>query len=802
MLPDILRNDDETEEANDIYDNDGDGAETGTDGPDRIFGWAESESEGVDATSPDDTLEGGAGDDTLSGGIGNDTLLGGDGADSLKGGDGDDVFNGGAGIDQFDLGIAPGAERITDLEAGETVQIGGFASAPTITDDGTDTTITDGAPAPGRSVLLEGVLAAELAISGPDTDGLYAVTRLDPASLVPVAATIGGQTSATVTEETAATLTASGALTISDPNPGEAAFVPQSATAGSFGTFNIGSNGAWSYSADNSQAAIQNLNTGETLTDSFIVSSIDGTTETVSITINGLTDPVAAVIGGDQAGAVTEDAAATLSTSGSLSVTDPNPGEASYVAQSASAGAYGTFDLATNGAWSYSADNSQAAIQGLVSGGSLTDSFTVTTADGTTGTVTITINGTDDTAVIGGDQTRTVSEDDGSTLNAVGVLSVTDPDAGEASYVAQAATAGTYGTFDLGTNGAWSYSADNSQAAVQALAGGATLTDSFTVTTADGTTGTVTITITGTNDPAVIGGDQTGAVTEDDAATLTDSGTLTVTDPDTGEASYVAQVATAGTYGTFDLGTNGAWTYAADNSQAAFQALGGGAMLTDSFTVTTADGTSSTVVITINGVTDAAVIGGDQAGAVTEDDAATLTDSGTLTVSDTDTGEANYIAQAATAGTYGTFDLATNGVWSYSADNSQAAIQALASGATLTDSFTVTTADGTSSTVVITINGVNDAAVIGGDQTGSVTEDDGSTLNAVGVLTVTDADAGEANYVAQVATVGSYGTFDLGTNGVWSYSADNSQPAIQALNSGDSLTDVFAVTTADGTNGS
>lgn len=144
-LPVIFGRDDDADDTSFIYDNDGDGAETGTDGADRIFGWAETESEGIDATSPDDMLDGGAGDDTLSGGIGNDTLLGGDGADRLDCGTGDDVFTGGAGIDQFDLGIDPGTERITDLEAGETVQIGGFASAPMIADDGTDTKIADSA---------------------------------------------------------------------------------------------------------------------------------------------------------------------------------------------------------------------------------------------------------------------------------------------------------------------------------------------------------------------------------------------------------------------------------------------------------------------------------------------------------------------------------------------------------------------------------------------------------------------------------------------------------------------------------
>ena len=49
-------------------------------------------------------------------------------------------------------------------------------------------------------------------------------------------------------------------------------------------------------------------------------------------------------------------------------------------------------------------------------------------------------------------------------------------------------------------------------------------------------------------------------------------------------------------------------------------------------------------------------------------------------------------------------------------------MQALNVGQTLTDTFTVTTVDGTAQLVTITINGANDAAVITGTATGAVTE--------------------------------------------------------------------------------
>jgi hypothetical protein len=84
------------------------------------------------------------------------------------------------------------------------------------------------------------------------------------------------------------------------------------------------------------------------------------------------------------------------------------------------------------------------------------------------------------------------------------------------------------------------YTADNTQTAIQELGEGLTLTDTITVQAIDGTTHDVTLTITGTNDAAVIAGNDQGSVTEDATTpTITDSGTLTITDVDLNEATFV-----------------------------------------------------------------------------------------------------------------------------------------------------------------------------------------------------------------------------------------------------------------------
>ena len=361
-----------------------------------------------------------------------------------------------------------------------------------------------------------------------------------------------------------------------------------------------------------------------------------------------------AIIGGLDTVSVAEDDAATLTASGALTVTDTDAGEASFTAETVT-GTYGSLTIDANGNWNYSADNTQTAIQSLADGDSLTDTVTVQSVEGTTKSITITINGTNDAAVIGGVDTASITEDDAATLTASGALTVTDADAGEASFTAETVT-GTYGDLTIDANGNWSYSADNTQSAIQSLADGDSLTDTVTVQSVDGTTKNITITINGTNDAAVIGGVDTASVTEDDAATLTASGALTVTDTDTGEASFTAETVT-GTYGDLTIDANGNWNYSADNTQSAIQSLADGDSLMDTVTVQSVDGTTKDITVTINGTNDAAVIGGVDIASITEDDdAATLTASGALTVTDADAGEASFTAETVT-GTYGSLTI-------------------------------------------------------------------------------------------------------------------------------------------------
>jgi VCBS repeat-containing protein len=162
----------------------------------------------------------------------------------------------------------------------------------------------------------------------------------------------------------------------------------------------------------------------------------------------------------------------------------------------------------------------------------------------------------------------------------------------------------------------WTYTLNNNNAAVQALNNGQTLTDTFTVHTVDGTAQLVTVTINGSNDAAVISGTTTGSVVEaggvnnGTAGTPTAIGTLTDTDVDNPANSFTAVTAGAATtngYGSFGMTAAGVWTYTLNNNNAAVQALNSGQTLTDTFTVHTVDGTAQLVTVTINGADDAPV---------------------------------------------------------------------------------------------------------------------------------------------------------------------------------------------------
>uniref|UniRef100_UPI002FDF5167 Ig-like domain-containing protein n=2 Tax=Zoogloea TaxID=349 RepID=UPI002FDF5167 len=280
----------------------------------------------------------------------------------------------------------------------------------------------------------------------------------------------------------------------------------------------------------------------------------------------------------------------------------------------------------------------------------------------------------------------------------------------------QTNTAGTYGRFSINAAGAWTYT---TLSALDTLDAGQVVTDVFTVTTSDGGSATVTITITGTNDVASLSSGS-ASLTETDAVQNT-GGTLTLTDADTTAATVAPQTNTAGTYGRFSINAAGAWTY---TTLSALDTLDAGQVVSDVFTVTTSDGGSATVTITITGTNDIASLSSGSA-SLTETDAVQNT-SGTLTLTDADTTDATVVAQTNTAGTYGRFSVDATGIWTYTTSS---ALNQLNAGQVVSDVFTVATSDGGSATVTVSITGTNDAPTAVAD-TASTSEDTPISIDA------------------------------------------------------------------------
>ncbi|MEJ7139509.1 VCBS domain-containing protein, partial [Amphibiibacter pelophylacis] len=607
------------------------------------------------------------------------------------------------------------------------------------------------------------------------------------------APTIKGDSTGILTEDSASAAT--GKLTILDPDLQQGVATQSGAKAatvpGVYGTLSINTSGEWSYRLDNGSSKVQALRAGESVTEKLTVYAADGKTpQIITLTINGQNDKAtisnasATVVEDGPAGA---PAGARQTASGQLTITDPDSGEAQLnVSATTLKGQYGDLTLTASGAWTYTLRNGDANVQALKGDERVSETFNVVSKDGTgQGQIVITVVGTNDAAQVAGVSTGQVRED--ATLSASGQLTITDRDSGEAAFVPATLT-GQYGTLVLQASGSWKYELNNSAAAVQKLLGSDVRDEVFTVRTADGTAVPVTIKVSGADEALSISSGR-GAVAEDGTAAAT--GTITGSTVG-GDAVTFAAATLPGSYGKLVLQASGAWKYELDNTRA--QPLKGGETATETFALTSADGQKTSVTISISGAADGATISGSTTGTVAEDTSPSV--SGKLTVTDLDAGQAAMVPGTQT-GTYGKLVLQADGAWKYELDAAKS--QPLKGGETVSEVFTVSSVDGTKSTVTITVNGSNDAATVTGTQTATVTESNGSsTVTAKGTVTVNDVDRGEGG-VREGTYTGQYGKVVLDANGQWTYTLDQSKPAVTGLNDGGKLTDTVKYFTADGT---
>ncbi len=672
-------------------------------------------------------------------------------------------------------------------------------------------------------------------------------------------------------------------------------------------------NATWSYTLRNGDANVQALTAGQKVVDPVMLTAslFDGASNVISINITGA-DDAAVISGGTQdtsvieSGGIQDGNPGDPNAGGTFTQTDPDTlGPYTFapltntpltkgvrIDNSSTQGVYGTFSLnTTTGAWTYLLDNTRPATQALQDNWTklgeipVTELLTVasSTNPGATATITVNVFGRDDLTqainnVYDKISGQTVDEAFGGDTTAGGALTRVDIDGvhvdfspfggpvasvpgdpiiiigGKGTIPAIQTFQGQYGDFALdGTSGLWTYTRNdgigylNSEELITGQFG----TDVMLVRSNDfGAQKAVSVTIIGLDDAPVFGNDNMGIIVEAGGPRVntlpgvpTAKGTYTVTDEDLGQGGWAPAnpAKVAGIYGDFTFNTaTGDWTYTLDNARTVTEQLTAGQKTLDKMSLTSIDGTSTSVTVNITGTNDHAIItvtptpdlNTKEAGGVANGILFDPNANGDLDVADVDGvgpfSEArfraptpdtnNFAVLTDQVGVYGNFSFNANtGTWTYVLNNFDItlggffnnyglaqvnALQALADGVTVTDSMLVYSEDLSASTVItVNVTGSYDVASIT-----NVPNTDGSEVKAEGTWRTTPANPATAivvtpdylaggnlnpvapsvvdtyNAPAPAQLIGVYGqfTFNAG-NGVWTYTLDNEDPDTLAL---------------------
>ncbi len=394
----------------------------------------------------------------------------------------------------------------------------------------------------------------------------------------------------------------------------------------------------------------------------------------------------------------------------------------------------------------------------------------------------------------------------------------------------------------------WVFELDTSLPAYKQLGANETLSDNFQVYVmdayGDGRYVYVKLTIQGRNDGPVISSDSKvlGTVVEDDFTQMVVEGKVNATDADGDKLSYTIEGVAAGSgskdgiYGTLTLSPNGTWNYVLDNERDATNDLKAGDIRHESFTIVVSDGQGGVVkqviTITVIGADDAPYI--DQvaegelnisvteynAGEVDADgnpvaDESSVTGDLSKVIIDPEGGALTYKAKGTSE--YGVLTLDENtGEYTFKLHNNNSLVDSLGEGDVVTQIIPIEVTDSAGNVlqteITITINGSNDDPTINiGDTiaTGKVVED-GDITDVEGKIVASDVDKGDTlayslefkdDGSGNNENVGSYGDFTLNADGTWSYSLNNDDTKVQALDKGETLTDTVTVTVTDSSGG-
>jgi VCBS repeat-containing protein len=205
-----------------------------------------------------------------------------------------------------------------------------------------------------------------------------------------------------VTVDTAPNPVTGNVLT-NDTDPGGFALTvtnPGGAIAMTYGQLTLAADGSYSYELDNADPTVNDLQLGHSLTDVFTYDISDGhggtASTTLTITIHGSNRPPVA---NPDVNSINADATPATVTGNTLTNdTDPDSNTLTVTTTANMVGSYGSLVILSDGDYTYTLNEGDPTVSGLLIGATLTDTFHYSISDGHGGTasstVTITINGT------------------------------------------------------------------------------------------------------------------------------------------------------------------------------------------------------------------------------------------------------------------------------------------------------------------------------------------------------------------------------------------------------------------------
>ncbi|MCG9595689.1 cadherin-like domain-containing protein [Vibrio sp. Isolate25] len=423
-----------------------------------------------------------------------------------------------------------------------------------------------------------------------------------------------------------------------------------------YGTFNFthGYDGhnKWGYMANNDHANIQGLSTGESLSDSMIIITEDGTHIPFTAVIRGTDDHI--IIDTPNSltapiGSVTEDI--TPRVSGQLQAHDVDTIDKVSFTAGQFVGRYGTLNVNSDGHWHYDLDPTKA--NSLEEGEFKAEGFniTATSTDGSKATERIQINifGTNDAPTVSAEvHLRSGKEDTVQTITTAELLTnANDVDHNDQGQLSIANLVADHGSVKDNHDGTYTFTPDKDYNGQVHFTYDVKDTNGGEVRTGASTT------LLPTNDAAVFSGQDTGDVAEDYkpnasvvgnySYTIQAHGMLTAADSDLGESGFEFNTLisapmhpewapyTSSLGGKLEIGPKGDWGYYIDNRKPEIQQLGENETLTDTVTVHSKDGTTHDIVITIHGTNDAPTVSSEvQLNSGKEDTVQTITASDLL----------------------------------------------------------------------------------------------------------------------------------------------------------------------------